>query len=256
MKVIHDLEEWLNLRAELPSAPGFVPTMGALHAGHFSLVHRSCQENDQTVVSIFVNPTQFDDPADLAHYPKTLESDLAGLESQGCDFVLVPDARQMYPLGYRYRVQELRDSQRLCGANRPGHFDGMLTVVLKLFQLVRPGRAYFGEKDYQQLQLVRGMVEDFFLPIQIVACPTVRDSDGVALSSRNQRLCPESRDKARRFASRLRSQHEPSLLRQLLEEDGLQVDYVEHWGDRQLAAIRVKSGDEDIRLIDNISLEG
>jgi pantoate--beta-alanine ligase len=175
---------------------GFVPTMGALHEGHLSLVRRSGSENDRTLVSIFVNPTQFDDPADLARYPRTLDADLAALRAEETDFVLLPRAEDFYRDGFQYRVTESRLSTILEGVHRPGHFDGVLTVVMKLLQVAQPDRAYFGEKDWQQLTLVRGMVEAFFVPVMVVACPTVREADGLALSSRNRNLVPSDRQRA------------------------------------------------------------
>lgn len=249
MKVIHDLRQWREIRPSLDHNLGFVPTMGALHAGHLSLVKRSLQECNQTVVSIFVNPTQFDDPKDLEAYPQTLQSDQEMLSE--IDYLLAPPAAQMYPAGYRYRVREEEISGLLCGAHRPGHFDGMLTVVLKLLNLVTPRKAYFGEKDFQQLELVKGMVEDFFLPVEIVACPTQRESDGLAMSSRNQRLSPSARVQAGQFARLLGSQSaDPDSLKKQLEKSGFEVDYVEEWRGRRLAAVRLGS----VRLIDNIPL--
>ena len=159
---------------------GFVPTMGALHEGHLSLVRRSRAENDLTLVSIFVNPTQFDNATDLARYPRTVDEDLDSLRHEGADFVLVPRDADLYRDQYRYRVTETHFSTILEGACRPGHFDGVLTIVLKLLLIASAERAYFGEKDWQQLVLVRGMAEAFFLPTAIVACPTVREEDGLA----------------------------------------------------------------------------
>ena len=184
---------------------GFVPTMGALHEGHLSLVRRSRAENDRTLVSIFVNPTQFDDPSDLAKYPRTLEHDLSLLRTAGADFVLLPREPDLYPDGYRYRVSENHLSTLLEGAHRPGHFDGVLTVVLKLLMIASADRAYFGEKDWQQLSLVRGMADAFFLRTTIVPCPTVREDDGLAMSSRNTRLQPSERQKAPQFYQALSS---------------------------------------------------
>ena len=250
MKVIHDLSAWRALRAQLPGGVGLVPTMGALHSGHASLVERARAENDHVVVSIFINPTQFDDPGDLAAYPSTLEADCRLLEPLGADVVLAPSAADMYPQGYRYRVSESELSQRLCGAHRPGHFDGMLTVVLKLFGLVQPQRAYFGEKDYQQLKLVEGMAADFFLPLTIVPCATVREPDGLAKSSRNQRLGPEDRRLAPQLAEILKSSASPQQAREALEQRGFEVDYVEDWQGRRLAAARLGS----VRLIDNLEV--
>lgn len=250
MKVIHDLGEWRALRAQMKGRVGLVPTMGALHSGHASLVERARAENEHVVVSIFINPTQFDDPGDLAAYPSTLEADCRLLGPLGAEVVLAPSAADMYPQGYRYRVSESELSQRLCGAHRPGHFDGMLTVVLKLFGLVQPQRAYFGEKDYQQLKLVEGMVADFFLPLTIVPCPTVRESDGLAKSSRNQRLSSEQRGLAPQLAEILKSSASPHQAREALEQRGFEVDYVEDWQGRRLAAARLGS----VRLIDNLEV--
>lgn len=250
MKVIHDLGEWRALRAQMKGRVGLVPTMGALHSGHASLVERARAENEHVVVSIFINPTQFDDPGDLAAYPSTLEADCRLLGPLGAEVVLAPSAADMYPQGYRYRVSESELSQRLCGAHRPGHFDGMLTVVLKLFGLVQPQRAYFGEKDYQQLKLVEGMVADFFLPLTIVPCPTVRESDGLAKSSRNQRLSSEQRRLAPQLAEILKSSASPHQAREALEQRGFEVDYVEDWQGRRLAAARLGS----VRLIDNLEV--
>jgi pantoate--beta-alanine ligase len=231
---------------------GFVPTMGALHDGHLSLVRRSRAENARTLVSIFVNPTQFDDPADLARYPRTLEGDLAALEGEGADFVLLPQGAHLYPDGYRYRVTEIGCSAVLEGANRPGHFDGVLTVVLKLLQIASAERAYFGEKDWQQLRLVCGMAEAFFLPTIIVACATVRDADGLALSSRNSRLLPADRQKASQFYRALCSAPTPDEACRDLEASGFVVDYVEDRDGRRLGAVRLG----EVRLIDNVPLGG
>jgi pantoate--beta-alanine ligase len=230
---------------------GFVPTMGALHEGHLSLVRRSRSQNDRTLVSIFVNPTQFDDPADLARYPRTLEADLATLRAEGTDFVLLPTAGDLYPDGYRYRVTEIGRSTVLEGARRPGHFDGVLTVVLKLLQIAQPERAYFGEKDWQQLDLVRKMAAAFFLPTEIVGCPTVRDADGLALSSRNRNLLPADRQRAPRFYELLSSAPTADAASRELRASGFAVDYVEDHEGRRLGAVRLGG----IRLIDNVPLE-
>jgi pantoate--beta-alanine ligase len=250
MKVFHDIERWRAHRAKLAQSPGFVPTMGALHEGHLSLVDRSRRENAVTVVSVFVNPAQFDDPSDLEAYPARIEADLERLATRGVDAVWLPDAAAIYPDDYRYRVTETELSRRWCGAHRPGHFDGVLTVVLRLLNLVRPARAYFGEKDWQQLQLVRGMAEAFFLDVEIVACPVVRERDGLAMSSRNLRLGDEARALAPRFAAVLRSASTAGAARDALAEAGFEVDYVDDIGDRRLAAVRLG----DVRLIDNVAL--
>lgn len=231
---------------------GFVPTMGALHEGHLSLVRRSRAENHLTLVSIFVNPTQFDQAADLAGYPRTVESDLAALRAEGVDFVLLPQETQLYPDGYRYRVTENDRSRVMEGEHRPGHFDGVLTVVLKLLLIATAERAYFGEKDWQQLTLVRGLAEAFFLPTTIVACPTVREDDGLALSSRNRRLPPADRARAPRLHQVLTSASTPEEASRELRADGFDVDYVEEREGRRLAAVRLGG----VRLIDNVPVHG
>lgn len=231
---------------------GFVPTMGALHEGHLSLVRRSRAENDRTLVSIFVNPTQFDDPTDLAQYPRTLEEDLTMLRAEGTDFVLLPSEAHLYPDGCRYRVTEVGLSRVLEGAHRPGHFDAVLTVVLKLLQIASAERAYFGEKDWQQLSLVRGMADAFFLPTVIVACATVREADGLALSSRNRRLLPPNRQKASQFYRALSSAPTAAVACRDLCAAGFAVDYIEDRDGRRLGAVRLG----EVRLIDSVPLGG
>lgn len=252
MIVFEDIAAWRRERAALPAATtlGLVPTMGALHRGHVSLVERSVRENDRTVVSIFVNATQFNDSADLANYPRTLDSDLALLERAGVDYVLVPRHEQLYPDGYRYRVTESDRAATLEGAHRPGHFDGVLTVVLKLLQIAAADRAYFGEKDWQQLHLIRGMADAFFLLTSIVACSTVRERSGLAMSSRNARLAPPNVDKAALLYRALSESPSAAAAREMLEAEGFDVDYVEDRDARRLAAVRLGS----VRLIDNVSL--
>jgi len=231
---------------------GFVPTMGALHDGHLSLVRRSRAENDRTVVSIFVNPTQFDDHADLTQYPRTLEADLGTLRGEGVSFVFLPRESDLYPDGYRYRVTETELSTVMEGAHRPGHFDGVLTVVLKLLQIVLADRAYFGEKDWQQLTLVRGMAEALFLSTTIVACRTVREIDGLAVSSRNRRLPPEHRARASGFYEVLSTAPTAEVAAHDLRALGFVVDYVEDRDGRRLGAARLGG----VRLIDNVPRGG
>ena len=175
---------------------GLVPTMGALHAGHVSLLARARGECDVVAASIFVNPLQFGDPEDITHYPRTLERDLVVCEQNGVDVVFVPDVAEMYPSwpdapAVTVRVRGVSDGWE--GASRPGHFDGVATVVAKLFSVAGPCRAYFGEKDFQQLVVVRRLALDLALPVEVVGCPTVREADDLALSSRNVRLSPEER---------------------------------------------------------------
>ena len=172
---------------------GLVPTMGALHAGHESLVLRARRENRRVIASIFVNPRQFGPQEDFARYPQPFESDRARLEALGVDAIFHPPVDQIYPASFKTTVDPGPLGEVLEGKSRPGHFAGVLTVVLKLFNLTQPKRAYFGQKDFQQLVLVRQLVRDFGLPIRIVACPTVREPDGLAMSSRNAYLDPDQR---------------------------------------------------------------
>jgi pantoate--beta-alanine ligase len=230
------------------SSLGFVPTMGALHQGHLSLMERAAAENDRVVVSIFVNPTQYDDPKDLENYPRTLEADLEAAEAAGADFAFCPDNDEIYLDEYRFRITETRDSRELEGAHREGHFDGVLTVVLKLFEIVRPDRAYFGEKDWQQYELVRDMAEALFLDVKVVPCPIVREADGLAMSSRNVHLAADARRLAPTLHRVLASGRPVDEMRRELEAAGLEVDYVERRGGRVLGAVRLGK----VRLIDNV----
>jgi pantoate--beta-alanine ligase len=173
--------------------PGLVPTMGALHTGHLSLISRSASENPLTVVSIFVNPTQFTSPEDLARYPRDLKGDAELAGQAGADLIFAPEIMSIYPPGFDTTVEVGELSKRWEGASRPGHLRAVATVVTILLNLAHPARAYFGEKDYQQLQVIRRMHLDLALPGQIIGCPTVRDADGLALSSRNVRLSEEDR---------------------------------------------------------------
>ncbi|MCF6213280.1 MAG: pantoate--beta-alanine ligase [Flavobacteriaceae bacterium] len=176
---------------------GCVPTMGALHEGHLSLIIQAINENDIVVVSIFINPTQFNNNTDLLSYPKTLKADLTLLKQVGCDIVLTPSAQEMYPKG---QVSETFNFGGLAlemeGKFRPGHFDGVGTVVKRLFEIIKPTKAYFGEKDYQQLCVIKKMVKLFKLPVHIVPCPIFREPNGLAMSSRNERLSAEQRNEA------------------------------------------------------------
>ena len=182
-----------------------VPTMGYLHAGHLSLLAAARATSDLVVLSIFVNPIQFGPTEDLARYPRDLDGDVAKAASVGCDFVFTPTAEAMYPAGFQTWV-EVRELQKgLCGDRRPGHFAGVATVVLKLFQIVEPDVAFFGEKDYQQLQVIRRMVCDLHAPVEVVGLPLVREPDGLAMSSRNAYLSPEERARALSLSGALRT---------------------------------------------------
>lgn len=252
MKIVRDLSEWRAIRAGAQGEIGFVPTMGALHEGHASLLRRSRSENSLSVLSVFVNPTQFDDPEDLAKYPSTLDADAEMARREGVDVLLAPAYPQLYPDAYRYKVSESELSLGLCGAHRPGHFDGVLTVVLKLLGIVRPRRAYFGEKDYQQYLLIEGMAQAFFLESEIVPCPIVREADGLAMSSRNRRLAPADRERAASLHRILREAKSALDAQTALERAGFSVDYVEDRGGRRLAAAFLGG----VRLIDNIECGG
>jgi pantoate--beta-alanine ligase len=244
-----DIQEWIARRRMLSGESiGFVPTMGALHEGHLSLVRRSIVENRHTVVSLFVNPAQFDSQRDLETYPRHLESDVASLQEEGADTLLLPKKESIYPDHGNYGVSEQRLSKLFCGAHRPGHFEGVLNVVLRLLNIVRPDRAYFGEKDWQQLELIRGMVEAFFMGVEIVACPTVREADGLAMSSRNLLLSAEQRRVAPLLYAELKRQGSPQQSRRRLEEQGFEVDYISSHGSRRLVAASLGT----IRLIDNV----
>lgn len=277
MKVLTSVKE---LRAELDrleqTGIGFVPTMGALHAGHRSLVERARRENATVVVSVFVNPTQFNDKNDLKHYPRTPEADARLLEEAGADFVLMPSVEEIYPepdtrtfdFGLVDKVME--------GVTRPGHFNGVAQVVSRLFDIVRPARAYFGEKDFQQIAVIRAMVAQLALPVEIVECPIVRGEDGLALSSRNTLLDAEHRAAAPHIYAVLkeaaaRSQEltpaglkawvtaeveREGLLKVIYYQsvDALTMQEVDAWSDaeRIQGCIAVQAG--DIRLIDNIRI--
>jgi pantoate--beta-alanine ligase len=250
-QIIHTVAEWQALHARHRAAGesiGFVPTMGALHEGHLSLCRAARQEHGIVLVSIFVNPTQFDEPQDFAAYPRTLESDAETLADAGVDVIFAPSVEEMYPNGNRYAVVENELSRELCGAHRPGHFSGMLTVVLKLLQIAGADAAYFGEKDFQQLLLVSGLTEAFFIPTRIVGCPTVREPDGLAMSSRNARLTPAQRALAPRFHAVLITAPTAAEAREQLSHAGFVVDYVEDRDGRRFGAVRLGQ----TRLIDNV----
>lgn len=262
MRIFENFSDWMSYRRgpefsdqkRSEGTLGFVPTMGALHEGHIELVRRSKGENAKTAVSIFVNPTQFNDPKDFEKYPKTFEADQAKLIAAGVDYLIYPSPEQMYPEGYkggsRYFVDEKEASTILCGAHRPGHFRGVLTVVMKLLNGVDADHAYFGEKDYQQMKLIQGMAESFFMKTRIVPCPTVREKDGLAMSSRNMRLSPAEREIAPRIYAELRSKKSFPEIRATLERDGFRVEYLEeHWGRRFIAAYL-----GEVRLIDNVQI--
>lgn len=196
MKTVETVADLRAARRELREPVGFVPTMGYLHEGHLSLARRARAENASTVVSIFVNPTQFGPDENLARYPRDIPRDLSLLEKEGVDLVFLPEAEEMYPSGFQTYVQTDELTKRLEGASRPSHFRGVTTVVTKLFNLVQAQKAYFGQKDAQQAIVIKRMVQDLNMPLEIRVCPTVREADGLAMSSRNVYLTPEERKAA------------------------------------------------------------
>ncbi|MFA4046277.1 pantoate--beta-alanine ligase [Prevotella sp. PCHR] len=273
---IVDLQNELFEARKKKQSIGLVPTMGALHEGHASLVRRSVKENDITVVSVFLNPTQFNNPNDLATYPRTLEKDCDLLEKNGADYVFAPTAEEMYPTPDKRQFEFPPVSTVMEGKHRPGHFNGVCQVVSRLFYITRPQRAYFGEKDWQQIAVVKAMVKRLKLNIDIVECPIIRESDGLALSSRNTLLAPEERaiapnifkylNESIEFAKThsLKDTHN-QVVSQINATDGLEVEYfsivdgntlqdIEKWEDSNyiVGCITVYCGKKPVRLIDHI----
>ena len=279
MKVIDsiiDLKKQLEQASSDGKTIGLVPTMGALHKGHASLVERSVRENDITVVSVFVNPIQFNDKGDLEKYPRTLEADCALLEKEGASIVFAPSVDEVYPEPDERVFSYPPVDTVMEGAFRPGHFNGVCQIVSKLFDIVKPHRAYFGEKDFQQIAVIRAMVNALSLPVQICPCPIVREQDGLALSSRNTLLTQEERAIALKISQTLFSSllyaktHTLDETKQWVvdtinEEAGLEVQYYEivdgcslqtlaDWDDSDyiVGCITVFCGKIPVRLIDNI----
>jgi len=230
---------WAEQQRSASRRIGVVPTMGALHAGHVSLVERSCQECDATVLTVFVNPTQFGPHEDYQKYPRTMEADLAAIAHLPVEVAFCPTTSAMYPPEHATRVEVAGPALPWEGAHRPGHFSGVATIVLKLFEIVRPQVAYFGQKDYQQILVVRRMVEDLNVPVELVICPTLREADGLAMSSRNAYLSAASRQKALRLSQSLKLAQErfragerdaaklrAEMLALFQDVRGVQVDYV------------------------------
>lgn len=277
MKVIEKVDDMRRLRQQLAEPVGLVPTMGYLHAGHLALVKQARSENPSVVVSIFVNPTQFGPQEDFKQYPRNLQRDLALLEKEKTDIVFMPSVTEMYPAQFDSWVEVGRITERLEGAARPGHFRGVTTVVAKLFNIVQPTRAYFGQKDAQQAIVIRKMVGDIDMNREIVTVPTVRESDGLAMSSRNIYLNPEQRQaalvlyQALSLAKQLWSQGEKDAERIRREMTALikkqplaDIDYVSIADNETLdeldtvkppalVSLAVRIG--KTRLIDNIVLE-
>ena len=277
MKVIHtikDLQAELTVLRAQGKKVGLVPTMGALHVGHASLVKRSVSENGVTVVSVFVNPTQFNDKNDLAKYPRTLDADCRLLEDCGAAFAFAPSVEEMYPQPDTREFSYAPLDTVMEGAFRPGHFNGVCQIVSKLFDAIQPDRAYFGEKDFQQLAIIREMVRQMNYKLEIVGCPIVREEDGLALSSRNKRLSAQERENALNISRTLfksrtfATSHTVSETQKMVEEaieaaPGLRLEYFEivdgntlqkvnSWEDAQyvVGCITVFCG--EVILIDNI----
>lgn len=277
MKIIQTIKE---LQTEIAAQKGagkrigLVPTMGALHAGHASLVERSVADNDVTVVSIFVNPTQFNDKNDLAKYPRTLEADCQLLQSVNASIVFAPSVNEVYPEPDTRSFSYAPLDTVMEGAFRPGHFNGVCQIVSKLFDMVQPHRAYFGEKDFQQLAIIREMVQQMNYPLEIVGCPIVREADGLAMSSRNTRLSAEERVTALNISRTLFESQEYAKTHTLAETkafveegiaavDGLRLEYYEVVNDHSLQTVHAWDEAEgivgcitvfcgEVRLIDNI----
>ena len=279
MKVFHTIVELQNELFEAHKQGktiGLVPTMGALHAGHASLVERSVKENGATVVSVFVNPTQFNDKNDLATYPRTLDADCALLEGAGADYVFAPSESEVYPSPDTRRFDYPPVTTVMEGAHRPGHFNGVCQVVSRLFYIVRPDKAYFGEKDWQQIAVVKAMVKDLRFKVEIVECPIVRDASGLALSSRNSRLSDAERQTAASIYATLEKSIGYSAAHSVKEThdyvvetinsiSGLNVEYfaivdgntlqdISSWSDSScpVGCITVYCGANKVRLIDHI----
>ena len=277
MKVIHtikDLQAELSVLKAQGKKVGLVPTMGALHAGHASLVKRSVSENEVTVVSVFVNPTQFNDKNDLVKYPRTLDADCKLLEACGATYAFAPSVEEMYPEPDTRQFSYAPLDTVMEGAFRPGHFNGVCQIVSKLFEAVKPHRAYFGEKDFQQLAIIREMVRQMQFDLEIVGCPIVREEDGLALSSRNARLSAEERENALKISQTLfksrtfAATHTVGETLKFVEDaiaavPGLRLEYfeivdgntlqkVDNWNQTSyvVGCITVFCG--DVRLIDNI----
>ncbi len=271
---IKDLKNYLSKEKKDNHSIGLVPTMGALHEGHLSLVRRCIEENDICIVSLFVNPTQFNNKNDLETYPRTPEKDYAELEAVGCDYVFIPSIEEMYPEPDTRVFDFGIVSQVMEGAHRPGHFNGVAQIVSKLFYAVEPDRAYFGEKDFQQIAVIKAMVKQLDIPVKIVTCPILREDDGLAMSSRNIRLTPEQRQKAPIIARTLKEStnfvsdksvsevidyvedtinKEPSLDVEYYEiVDADTLESIKNWDESShpVGCIAVYCG--DVRLIDNI----
>ena len=251
---VYSIDELRRVLGNFDGSTGFVPTMGALHSGHFSLIERSLSECGYTFVSIYLNPTQFDNVNDLKDYPDTLKDDLYELRERKVNVVFMPSYTDLYPDDFSFLIEETLFSSQLCGAIRPGHYRGVLTVVMKLLNLLKPDKAYFGEKDHQQLSLIKGMVEAFFIETEIIACPTIRETDGLAMSSRNQKLSWDGRKLASKFYQILSSEDDDVFVAHELRSVGFMVQYVSTIDGRRYGAVVVGEGARSVRLIDNVKV--
>jgi len=275
VKNIQEMKKISNNLIENKKTIGFVPTMGYLHEGHLSLVRKARENNDIVVVSIFVNPTQFGPNEDYNSYPRDLDRDLELLKNLNVDYVFTPEVSDMYPEDFSTFVEETQLSKFLCGRSRPGHFRGVCTVVTKLFNIVRPTRAYFGQKDAQQFRVLRRMIRDLNMDVEMIELPIAREKDGLALSSRNTYLTPEERKEATRLYKSLLKAKElvesgikdtqiiKSEMKKILDQPLLKIDYIEIVDEKTLepvnkvenkviVALAVYVG--KARLIDNIIL--
>jgi pantoate--beta-alanine ligase len=251
VKTVRSIDELRRELADRRGSVGLVPTMGALHGGHLALIRAARAECDTVVVSLFVNPAQFDETADLAAYPRDEAADAELSAGAGADLLFVPPRDEIYPPGFQTWVDVEELSRGLEGKHRPGHFRGVATVCLKLFNIIRPDRAYYGQKDAQQVAVIRRMVRDLDLDLTVRSIPTVRDADGLALSSRNDRLSPAERERALALPRALATR-DPAAARAAL--DGLEIDYVEVADfDPPVLAAAVRVG--KTRLIDNVVLD-
>jgi pantoate--beta-alanine ligase len=274
---ISSLRDWISEERGSGRTLGFVPTMGALHMGHISLIERAKEACDVVVVSVFVNPTQFNNPDDLKKYPRTIEEDISLLSSSSCDALFCPTEHEIYPEPQKLHWDFGLLSHSLEAHYRPGHFDGVLTVVKRLFEIVQPDQAFFGEKDYQQLSLIRRMTKHEGFKIEVVGCPIIREHDGLAMSSRNRRLNAKQREQSIVISKTLfqmlrdRDKYNPMELRArgmraLEDAEGIVPEYLEivdgpsfspirHWSQSLEPIVLVAVFIGEVRLIDTISLQ-
>ncbi|MGV4460701.1 pantoate--beta-alanine ligase [Ornithobacterium rhinotracheale] len=272
-----EMKNWVESQRKQNKSIGFVPTMGALHAGHLSLIKQCKTDNDVCVASVFVNPTQFNNPEDLEKYPRHPEKDAELLESVNCDAVFFPTVEDIYPEGEKSESFDFNGLEnQMEGKFRPGHFDGVGTIVNKFFEIIQPNRAYFGEKDFQQLRIIQTMVEKKGHHIEIVPMPIFREDDGLAMSSRNQRLSPEFRDASPKIyeilkkVNSLKNEFSPQEVKQRIEElfaqTDLELEYfvicdeetlheISTWNDSKNIRAFVAAYAGDIRLIDNLKID-